>query len=375
MKRTLSAAVALLLLGAPLAAQERLSEEKLKSVLETMRQLNALPATSDGLRPRSGPQAQQQTPVSPDLIKEIGSASLEFLKKYSTGHVIYGNDNRRSYDNATATEQRAADATAVFVMASQVSADRNNTVKIASRSGGPRLCSPSELKPGQMPEPFWDQPRPGFCTGFKVGPDLVATAGHCIKPSNEMRPGDISCGDVRIVFGFRQSKSRATADRDIPASSVYRCVDVVAGQLNASDDWRIIRVDRTINAPQVNIRMEGKPPLGAPLTVVGHPSGLPVTISGGAAVQRHRATHFSADLDTYQGNSGSPVFNSDRLRAGELLVEGILVRGEDDYEQHQPCQISRRCPLFSACRGEDVTYASTLEPALRRLMRTEASKQ
>ena len=123
------------------------------------------------------------------------------------------------------------------------------------------------------------------------------------------------------------------------------------------------------------MRLEGRPPLGAPLTVVGHPAGLPVTISDGAAVQRHRPTFFSADLDTYQGNSGSPVFNSDRLRSGDLFVEGILVRGESDFEQETPCLISRRCPLFSSCRGEDVTYSSLLEPALRRLLRTEASKQ
>ena len=121
--------------------------------------------------------------------------------------------------------------------------------------------------------------------------------------------------------------------------------------------------------------MEGKPALGTQLTVVGYPVGLPVVISDGATVQRHRPTFFSADLDTYQGNSGSPVFNSERLRAGELFAEGILVRGEDDFEQQAPCQISKQCPLFTSCRGEDVTYSSLLEPALRRFMRTEASKK
>jgi V8-like Glu-specific endopeptidase len=211
------------------------------------------------------------------------------------------------------------------------------------------------------------------CTGFKVGPDLVATAGHCIKPDAEARPGEPTCGDLRLVFGFRKTKSQASAERNIPAASVYRCVDVLAGHLN-EEDWRIIRVDRPIDAPQVSMRMQGRPPLGERLTVVGHPAGLPVTISDGATVQRHKSTFFSADLDTYQGNSGSPVFNSERLRAGELFVEGILVRGEDDFVQESPCLLSRRCPLFSSCRGEDVTYSSLLEPALRRLTRTEAKK-
>ena len=372
MKYAVCGAIALVLFSSPVKAQDPLTEEKLKGVLATLRQLNKLPApTPPGRVVRSAKTPQQS--VSPELIKEIGDASVEFLKKYSEGHVIYGGDNRRSYDTATDIEQRAADATAVFVRASQVSPDRNGTVRLAG-AGGPRFCSPRDLQPGQQPEPFWEQPRTGFCTGFKVGPDLVATAGHCIKPSSESGPGDISCGDLRLVFGFRNTKARTAADRDIPPANVYRCVDVLAGHLD-TQDWRIIRVDRPINAPQVTMRLEGRPPLGERLTVVGHPAGLPVTISDGAAVQRHRPTFFSADLDTYQGNSGSPVFNSDRLRSGDLFVEGILVRGESDFEQETPCLVSKRCPLFSACRGEDVTYASLLEPALRRLLRTEASKQ
>ena len=59
---------------------------------------------------------------------------------------------------------------------------------------------------------------------------------------------------------------------------------------------------------------------------------------------------FVANLDTYGGNSGSPVFASDTNR-----VEGILVRGETDFEQTPAgCQISLVCPT-SGCRGEDIT--------------------
>jgi Trypsin-like peptidase domain len=371
MKSALCGVIALVLLGSPVMAQGAPTDEKLKGVLETLRQLNKLPAQppARALRSRSA----SRPPVSPDLLKEIGAASIEFLQKYSEGQTIYGGDNRRGYDNATAFEQRAADATAVFVSATQVLPDRNGTVRLASQPG-PRLCSPQELQPGQLPEPFWDQPRPGFCTGFKIGPDLVATAGHCVRPDAETGPGEVGCGNLRLVFGFRKARSQASADREIPAANVYRCVSVLAGHLD-TEDWRIIRVDRIIDAPHVTVRLEGRPPLGERLTVVGHPTGLPVTISDGATVQRHRSTFFSADLDTYQGNSGSPVFNTNRLRSGELFVEGILVRGENDFVQETPCLISRRCPLFSSCRGEDVTYSALLEPAMRRLLRTEASKR
>jgi hypothetical protein len=69
-----------------------------------------------------------------------------------------------------------------------------------------------------------------------------------------------------------------------------------------------------------------------------------------------------ANLDTYGGNSGSPVFNH---RTGE--VEGILVRGENDYvyDPGQGCQVSNRC-ASDVCRGEDVTYITNV-PTLGRL--------
>ena len=59
--------------------------------------------------------------------------------------------------------------------------------------------------------------------------------------------------------------------------------------------------------------------------------------------------YFVANLDTYGGNSGSPVFNSDTHE-----VEGILVRGERDFVQAGGCTVSLVCP-DTGCRGEDCT--------------------
>jgi hypothetical protein len=59
-----------------------------------------------------------------------------------------------------------------------------------------------------------------------------------------------------------------------------------------------------------------------------------------------------ANLDTYGGNSGSPVFN-----ATNHQVEGILVRGENDFVTNGSCYVSLVCPT-TGCRGEDVTRCS-----------------
>jgi hypothetical protein len=61
---------------------------------------------------------------------------------------------------------------------------------------------------------------------------------------------------------------------------------------------------------------------------------------------------FAANLDTYGGNSGSPVFN-----ATSGTVEGILVRGENDFVSNGSCYVSLVCPT-TGCRGEDVTRST-----------------
>jgi hypothetical protein len=84
--------------------------------------------------------------------------------------------------------------------------------------------------------------------------------------------------------------------------------------------------------------------------VIGHPVGLPTKFAGGAAVRNNTpAAFFVANLDTYGGNSGSPVFNSTSRQ-----VEGILVRGETDFAMQGTCRVSLVCPT-SGCRGEDCT--------------------
>ena len=60
--------------------------------------------------------------------------------------------------------------------------------------------------------------------------------------------------------------------------------------------------------------------------MLGHPSGLPMKYTGGAKAFEIEDNYFTTNLDSFGGNSGSPVFN-----AKTLEVEGILVRGDVDY--------------------------------------------
>ncbi|MBI5625376.1 MAG: trypsin-like peptidase domain-containing protein [Elusimicrobia bacterium] len=198
-------------------------------------------------------------------------------------------------------------------------------------------------------EPFFDQRTGAFCSGSLVGPDLLMTAGHCVK-------SDSACKGTKFVFGFDVKKKGVNPD-SVPAGEVYGCAKLLGReQVGTGADWALIKLDRPVlNHKPLALNRTGKIENGTALFVIGHPAGLPTKVAGGAKVRDASPDgYFVANLDTYGGNSGSAVFN-----AGTGLVEGILVRGENDYVWKGSCQVSNQCPA-EGCRGEDVTKLSAL---------------
>jgi V8-like Glu-specific endopeptidase len=191
------------------------------------------------------------------------------------------------------------------------------------------------------------QPIACFCSGFLVAPDVVATAGHCVK-------SDADLAKVRFVFDFRMVDGD-TARTRFGADDVYAGKTLIGRQM-ASDgsDWALVRLDRAVvGRSPVKVRNTGKVKNTQALFVIGNPGGLPQKSAPGAKVRDNTpAPFFVANLDTYGGNSGSPVFN-----AGSVTVDGILVRGENDFVTSGSCYVSLVCPT-TGCRGEDVTRAT-----------------
>ena len=195
-------------------------------------------------------------------------------------------------------------------------------------------------------EPFFEQPTAGFCSGFLIGPDTVVTAGHCIR-------NDFNCENVRMAFGYHYSAVDDLPHR-IKRKSVYSCSQLIHSETNAvtGSDYAILRLDRSVEGfSPLPLRTQGKLTLDDPLTVIGYPSGLPGKLAHGGKVRAIDSENFVVTtLDTYGGNSGSAVLNSNTG-----LVEGILVRGDTDFvfDQVDRCRRSNVCKS-SECRGEDV---------------------
>jgi V8-like Glu-specific endopeptidase len=256
---------------------------------------------------------------------------------------IYGDDDRLDlYQTGNPKLLALADSTVALFENKHITREGGKAaLKTNSYSEEYSLCPE---------EPFYSQRTGAFCSGSLVGPDLVMTAGHCMTYGS-------SCKNTSFVFGFGIREKDGKTPQSVPESEVYGCKELIAHQVEGNGaDWALARLERPVAGHKpLAINRTGKIEAKTLLFVIGHPAGLPTKIAGGATVRDPApAGYFVANLDTYGGNSGSAVFN-----AQTGLVEGILVRGEDDYVWRGGCQVSKRCEN-NGCRGEDVTKISAL---------------
>ena len=305
---------------------EHLEECSCEDLLEELRE-----------RERESKAAGMPKTVRP--LSEFGTKALVGALKASQ-KLVYGVDDRQELFSVTDSDVlRSADSVVSLIDVGNISDNGNGTsnIRTVPFSSAQGLCST---------ERFGSQPTAPFCSGFLVARDIVATAGHCIDTNTLAR--------TRFVFGFRMV-DESTAQVTIPNDAIFRGTGIIGRKLeNTGSDFAVVRLDRPATGrPVAEIRRSGKVDDGAMVYVIGHPSGLPLKYAPGAVVRDNSpGSFFVANLDTYGGNSGSPVFEED-----SDIVEGILVRGDTDFVSNGTCIVSNVCPT-TGCRGEDVTRAA-----------------
>ncbi|MFP5384447.1 MAG: ankyrin repeat domain-containing protein [Bacteriovoracia bacterium] len=305
---------------------------------------------------------------------QLAVLSSLLLTQGVLGRVIYGPDHRKEVSEATPFEQKLAASAASMIHAKEI---KKNPVKpgtleltqktlrewlesqVSEKSRTENLFSEKVIEAAQAGvtfcegEKFVDQPNPSMCSGFLIAPDLIVTAGHCVEV-----PG--FCEDYRWVFDFKVNPENNSAGLDIKEENVYECKKVLSNALAMPFglDYAIVQLNKKVkNRGPLEIRNDSLIENGSPLVVIGSPSGLPLKVAGGANVRDNiHPNYFSANLDTFQGNSGSAVFN-----AVTGVVEGILVRGEEDFvaNQDKMCIEANKC-ADSGCRGESITRMTAI---------------
>lgn len=261
-------------------------------------------------------------------------------------NVIYGTDGRLDVYQVTDDRLKTlADSTVALMKTSDLTIS-GALASIRGQNFGTdmNLCSS---------ERFREQDTAAFCSGTLVGPDTILTAGHCITNVSD-------CQSVSFVFGFAV-KSLGVLPKTVATSEIYKCKQIIQRQqLDSGADFAVIKLDRAVtNHRPLAVRASGEVATTDSLVVIGHPVGLPTKITTGGTVRSVTPDgFFTANLDTYGGNSGSAVINN-----VTGLIEGVLVRGEQDFESKGGCNVSKVCAEGS-CRGEDVTKISSVRPFL-----------
>lgn len=186
-------------------------------------------------------------------------------------------------------------------------------------------------------EKFFNQSHIATCSGFLVKDDILITAGHCVESQED-------CDSFNWVFDYTNSSKL------LSKNNVYKCKKIISRNKKESffsmRDYAIIQLDRKVkDRTPLKVRTSGRVKKGTPIAMLGHPTGLPLKYDASSKVARHwnkfekknlisrigtffkRTSYFTATVDAFAGNSGSPVIN---METDE--VEGILVSGGRDYQ-------------------------------------------
>jgi hypothetical protein len=262
--------------------------------------------------------------------------------------VVYGSDNRLDLFEVTdPVYLNAANSVGALMATAKLQFhDAQGNVNIYSNEYGAmnHLCKD---------EKFYVQPAAANCSGFLVGPDLIATAGHCMSSQDY-------CTKYSWVFDFNVKTSTQTKVT-VPQSSVYTCKEIVAHVEDRATetDFALVRLDRPVAGhTPILPRQDRGTTYGTKVVLAGYPSGLPMKLSEGTVTDFDEHQYWT-NVDSFVINSGSLIFNAE---TGE--AEGILVGGNHDYTLDNVNSCFRSFVLDPKGGQERVTRIQSVMPYL-----------
>jgi hypothetical protein len=216
-------------------------------------------------------------------------------------------------------------------------------------------------------ERFYYEISPGVCSGFLIGPQRLATAGHCVPDENY-------CKNWFWVFGYAISNEKDGPPMRLSPDQVYSCAKIVKTvQDDKGNDFAIIDLDRPVKGRKpLKLNLSDKVDAKAELVLIGNPEGMPTKIAAGGRIMSSDDISITAAINSYTGNSGSAVFN-----AKTWQVEGILIAGETDYvdDTRYNCRVSKICKKDDDCQGESIVKSSVIKEFVPRKIEAERDKK
>ena len=206
-------------------------------------------------------------------------------------------------------------------------------------------------------ERFVTSPALPACTGFLIAPNILASAGHCFINEDD-------CANKKIIFDVVDSKQNALG-YVVSSKNVFNCTKIISTAYDQSDpyyqDYSLIELDRIPKGRlPLKLNLIKKIADNEQVFMIGHPVGMPLMLSPQGIVSGNLSEfQFSTNLDSFEGSSGSPVFN-----AKTFEVEGILVNGQEDLVLDPKLKCYRNA-VYSGSGNEGVFRSSELAPFLK----------
>ena len=262
--------------------------------------------------------------------------------------VVYGNDSRQEFDKvSTPALAKLAAASVALVNEDHIHSTESEDKLFLS---GEESEEQFNLCKGQR---FGEQESVANCSGVLITPQRILTAAHCISVE--------TCASTRFVFNLKQ-KTHTHGGYLISRTDIYSCQELIARAPEEnweSEDFAIVELDRPAfqlaPVPFSNRDLS----LGEGVFALGFPSGTPLKYAHGRVRASILPSIYTMAIDTFAGNSGSPVFDDK-----EKKLVGILVSGETDFitnPKQQSCNIVHTCS-FGKCSGERVFKVNSLSP-------------
>jgi MYXO-CTERM domain-containing protein len=273
--------------------------------------------------------------------------------------VVYGTDDRQDVYAHPDMNLRTLAQQSIVALMRDTAIDVSDPMAVRY-TGTTTLREAQDLCPGQR---FENDPTHAHCSGTLIDNDIVLTAGHCFTAPGADAAMPNNCANTRFVFKYHHEAAGRLAP--ITAADVFSCAEIITSveRMNPDgtrQDYAFVRLDRSAAprfTPASVARANGPTMMGQSVSVIGFGSGIPAKIDSGGTVTDLRTMegdYFETNFDTFQGNSGSGVFDT----TTRSLI-GLLVRGATDYVRADGgmCQVVNVCastPGGANCNGESV---------------------
>ena len=246
-----------------------------------------------------------------DLIKILKNMTWKEIKRGARG-IWYGDARMDFYDITDGQIKENANSVAAICTKDNLIDDSRgfSILRVKNYWKTLNLCDS---------EPFHHQPIAvgRMTTGFLVAEDIIATAPHSVRESNVT--------DIRIVFGFKMEDPYTPVTR-VPNENIYKGVEVIHRMYRKmkgnESDWALVKLDRKVEGRSKVMLSRKRIFCDQSIYVIGYPVGLPLKYAPGGRVLDINKAYFSADLDVYSDNAGSPVFNSDTHEVIGMVLYG-----------------------------------------------------